>query len=1462
MRLILTATAPVGAAGGGTPSPGPQVDLLVEAEASSSVNQLASSIAPVLGLPPHQDNWAPRLYVGQRQIAGHKSLTEAGLYDGAVVSVGLPGPSAEEPAAVAEVRVVSGPSCGLVHRLDPGDYTIGDALAARVPVDSAGMSVRVRVHADGTVTVLSVDGDAVTLETDPIEPGTAWLPGRQLVMGDSLLEAHPTQRADASVLASSDGTGLDYNRPPRLHPAPTRTNFRLPTPPEPPDRPLVQLAVMVLLPLLMAVGSALVLQRPHYLLIGLLAPVSVIVMQMLQRRTSKMRYEKDVKEYEEKVERITADATEALHAEQRARRDACPDPAAALLLATGPRARLWERRRTDEDFTLLRVGTGEIPSKVVLTDPTKDDHRKEVTWRLRDVPVTVSLRDNGVVGVAGRGERVDALNRWLVGQLAVLHSPTELELYILSLGRDEPQWAWTRWLPHLRGRTTGGPLSRIGVDAETCARRIAELLAIVDARSGPAAAGADPGSEIVVVLDGARRMRSLPGVVQLLREGPAAGVYVLCLDTEERLLPEECQAVVSVSSEGLRLSRTKYDSVEQVRVDAPPASWAERVGRALAPIRDSGTSEEDGTLPRSARLLDVMGLEPPDAEVIAAHWAAGGRSTVATLGVGVDGPFSVDIRRDGPHALIAGTTGSGKSELLQTLVASLAAVNRPEAMSFVLVDYKGGSAFKDCVKLPHTVGMVTDLDTHLVGRALTSLGAELRRREHILAKAGAKDIEDYIELLDRDPQLPAMPRLLLVIDEFASMARELPDFIKGLVNIAQRGRSLGIHLVLATQRPGGVVTNDIRANTNLRIALRMTDPAESRDVIDAVEAAQIGIDTPGRAYARLGHASLLPFQSGRVGGRRVVMSTTASAPEPRPLRWNDFAAPAPMRRRAESTESGDVEVTDLTVLVSAIQEAGERVQVQRQPSPWLPALPTALTLGEMLRGSPISAPRPGAVQAVPIGLIDQPEVQAQRAYTIDLSSTGHLHVIGSGRTGRSQALRTIAGALALGHDVTDLHMYGIDCGNGALLPLTELPHCGAVVARTQEDRVIRLMGLLGQELERRQRLLAAHGCADINELRATLPEQERPAHIVVFLDRVEAFEQVFQEYNHGALIEDLVTLLRDGAAVGVHLFLAGDRTLARTRYATTTEERLILRFNDRNDYSQVGLTSRKLPENIPDGRAFRSSDAAEVQLAMLARDPAGAAQAAELSRIGAFVKRRISDSPAQRPFRVDVLPDQLTYEQADAYRSDARGPLWALVGVGGNELTAYGADLARTPTFLIGGPPRSGRSSLLLNMARSLIAGGSQLMLVTPRSSPLLELKGHPGVPAVLDSANPLLSDFRESIGRLTADTGVIVIDDAELLLNSDLGKEFSRIARGLVGEGWGVIAAGTTEALQGGFSGWHVHLKRNRMGALLSPQSSSDGEILGLRLPKGVASSRITLGTAYLHLADGQLVQVKVPIP
>nr|WP_284291476.1 FtsK/SpoIIIE domain-containing protein [Angustibacter aerolatus] len=322
------------------------------------------------------------------------------------------------------------------------------------------------------------------------------------------------------------------------------------------------------------------------------------------------------------------------------------------------------------------------------------------------------------------------------------------------------------------------------------------------------------------------------------------------------------------------------------------------------------------------------------------------------------------------------------------MVASLAIANRPDEPTFVLVDYKGGSAFKDCNHLPHTVGMVTDLDEHLVGRALTSLGAEPAPARAAAAVPGAKDLEDYWAMQARDATLPAMPRLLLVIDEFASMVRDVPDFVEGLVSIAQRGRSLGIHLILATQRPSGVVSADIRANTNLRISLRVTDEGESRDVIDAPDAGHISQSTPGRGYVRTGHASLMPFQAGRVGGARPGSTDVqvSDAPLAWPLPWSVVGQPAPGRPRPQGTQTDDGD-TDLSVLVEAITEANAKAGVPRQHSPWLPALAESVVAADLPEAVVAEAlVGDGRPPAVRWAVEDHPDRQAQPV--VDVPGSG------------------------------------------------------------------------------------------------------------------------------------------------------------------------------------------------------------------------------------------------------------------------------------------------------------------------------------------------------------------------------------------------------------------------------------------------------------------------------------------
>ncbi|WP_327425613.1 FtsK/SpoIIIE domain-containing protein (plasmid) [Streptomyces sp. NBC_01230] len=1447
---------------------GVSTTVAVQTEPTALAGRFAAELAHAVGYAGTDGTAAPKpaLYIGSALVDPQTTLQVAGVRDGMDLGLGAPVPREPEPEGRTEVRVVSGPGAGTIFRLVPGDYNIGSAPGCRIrlPQGAPLLAARVRVGLARSAELLMTD--TALLDGKPASGPSPWREGSQLAIGDILLELSSRQTARAPLTPAEDGLGLEFNRPPRFLPPAAGAKFRLPTPPVKPDKRPIPLLPILLLPAGSAAIAIFVTHRWSFVFIALLSPIAALVTQFGGRKQAMLKYLEKKEEYEQALAGIRADIDAAVLEEQHNLRLSLPDPAALLQMASQPSERLWERRWRDPDFLSVRVGTTDLPSSTSVDDPEQDEHRRNTVPWLNQVPVAVPLRKAGVAGVAG--PEATRLAGWLAAQAAALHSPTDLRIVVLAGPAGERDWSWTRWLPHTQVQGEDA-YALVGSTADSLARRVGELGQLVASRiaAGPdvTRGGANGYPDVLVILEQARRARSLPGVIALLRDGPSVGVHTICIDREERLLPEECGAVV-VTETGATTSKVRTGfgaALENVRSDSPEPDWYEHFARALAPLRGVGDSDESA-LPGAVRLLDLLDIEPPTAEALVAGWSLGGRSTRAVLGVGYDGEFAVDLVRDGPHALIAGTTGSGKSELLQTLVATLAVVNRPDEMTFVLVDYKGGSAFAECADLPHTVGLVTDLDTRLVERALISLGAELRRRETQLAQAGAKDIEDYLDKRSRGGNvLPPLPRLLLVVDEFASMVRELPDFISGLVNIAQRGRSLGIHMVLATQRPGGAVTPDIRANTNLRIALRTTDTSESRDIIDAPDSGEISPANPGRAYARLGPSALLPFQSGRVGGRRpggLPAGGSEVAISAVPVSWQDLGGPLPsVRTRTGSGAAPAEAVTDLAVLAGAVAQAATLADVPRQPSPWLPPLP------ELLPWTAPPAPKPtaervAALPSVEYAMVDLPAQQTRAPLTFDLDRAGHLHIIGSPRSGRSQTLRTLAAALGQAHGSDDVHMYGIDCGNGALNVLASLPHCGAVVDRNQTERLGRLLDRLGAELTLRQGILGTRGTADLAELRRGQSPHERLAHIVLLVDRFEVFEREFTSYDNGSYLERLLRLLRDGAGVGIHVVLAGDRVLGGSRFSGTTEDKIVLRLNDKQDYSSVGIPSKSAPADPAPGRGIRTQDLSEAQVAVLGQDLSGTAQAEVLAALGRELTEREADVPAaRRPIGLDVLPDRIPYADALALHTPG-GPMRPLVAVGGDTLTSLGPDLTDVPTFVVAGPPRTGRSTTLLTAAESLLAAGTGLIVLAPRRSPLRTLQGRPGVVSVITDAEVRVSEFRQALSSVSQEYGVIVVDDAELFMGAEVDSDLALLARGGAGTGWGVLAAGNAESLSLSLAGWMGQVKRNRTGMLLSPQGLSDGEVIGVKLTRGVVGQAPQPGRGLIHLGDGILRTVQVP--
>ena len=739
----------------------------------------------------------------------------------------------------------------------------------------------------------------------------------------------------------------------------------------------------------------------------------------------------------------------------------------------------------------------------------------------------------------------------------------------------------------------------------------------------------------------------------------------------------------------------------------------------------------------------------------------------APVGASEAGTYSIDFVKDGPHGLMAGTTGSGKSEFLRTLVAGLAANVSPDYLTFVLVDYKGGAAFDVCAELPHVVGLVTDLDEHLGQRALTALEAELHFREERLRDAGATDIDHYWASTRNEP----LPRLAVGVEEFATLAKELPDFMDALVDIAQRGRSLGVHMLLATQRPSGVIKEPIRANTNLRISLRVQTPADSMDVLNSNEAAALPRSKPGRGYARLGPGELVPFQT--------ALSTVASGTTGPPVRVTPFifamAQPAPP---PPAVGNGP---TDLSRLVSAIKEAHHARGTPLPRRPWTSPLPFDLAFQDL--------PEVNGTSTACIGLVDQPNRQRQAPWSWRPHDDGNLLLIGSAGWGPTDGLLAAATALAARSDSDETHIYGIDHGSGRLSALEALPYVGAIIPATDIDRQKRLLRHIRSEIE----------------LRRTSPGG---ATTILLLDGIAGFKAAFDDQELMPYRDMLQEIAANGPQHGVFTAASADQNrVIPSALSGVLGKRLVFSLADSLEYGMVGIKGGA--PDLPRGRCIDPVTQEHVQVASI--DESAIAAVAAAASLAARTPEPILSLPTHLPITAIVDAGSIEDE------------LWQVpIGVDDDTLSAATFALYSGDHFMVAGPNRSGRSSTLVALATTMrkLAPDLKILAICPRPS---ELRLQPSVNTVAKTISEL-GDLEPGDGHT-----LFLVDDAEEL---DDGGVLTELIEKRT-EGFTVVAAGRTDALRGAHRHWTRSIRAGHRGLILRPFDSANGDVLGVRLPR-----------------------------
>ncbi|MFK4299230.1 S-DNA-T family DNA segregation ATPase FtsK/SpoIIIE [Arthrobacter sp. GAS37] len=1293
-------------------------------------------------------------------------------------------------------------------------------------------------------------------------------------IGSTVFRIGTAPVADADIRPDDAGF-LAFNRAARILPPRTEPALRLPgDKPASADRaPMPWIAAIV--PVVLAVVMALVMQRPQMLIMAAASPVMVIGSYLASQRTAKSRGRRTTDSWQDDVQAATVQLAAISTSQRQLAWRLASNPVKAIDTALLPTARLWERRPGDADASSVRVGVGREPLRARIehngAKSTSDAGKPDIS----PAPITVDL-SLGVLGLAGPAPVTASLARSILIEVATARSPRESRILVLCDTTDADAWEWVRWLPHTDGDDSAHTL--IGNTPETRLARLGWLKTVIDSRTARTQAGRNVVFEehYFVLIEGAGQWRSIPGMIDLLSRGPAVGVFVIATDTSPTRLPEETVSVVTIDPDDATMG--SLDSASRpcpdVLLDGLTTAQAETVARNLAPIIHTGGIGDDASTPSSVRLVDLLGIDLDDPGQLRHRWEQAPRTTRAVIGADAQGPVAIDLATDGPHGLIAGTTGSGKSAFLQTLVSSLAIANRPDALNFLLIDYKGGGAFAQCASLPHTVGMVTNLDGRETMRALASLDAELKRRQTVLAELGVEDVK---EAWARDPQTAAargLARLVLVIDEFAELKLELPDLITGLLRIARVGRSLGVHLLLATQKPSGTITPEMQSNTNLRVSLRVTDRANSMDVIDAPDAANITSATPGRGYIRRG-AGQAPaiFQSGMVAGRRPGTASTAvrALPQVIPVRWEQLGEPVrfPPRPQGGGAASADRDDTDLRAIVELVTQAATSLGITGNPPPWLAPLPRHITLTDLIAGTDQSSDREessDAGQAGPslklvLGLEDIPSEQAQRVLEWDIAHGSHLMFAGGARSGRTSALRGITVQIAR-RDARDVHLYAIDYGNGGLRPAAGLPHCGAVVTPMEAGRLQRFMTRILLELSERQNLLARSGVGDINEQRRLAADRGDALSFAVVL--IDGYERVSSDLGGEALAEfkdQLMKLLREGPAVGIRVVIAGDRALLTDKITGFIDTKYLLPMTDRDDYRLVGIATRELPAEILPGRIyFGTQPTREAQLLILDAPVDGAAQHAALEQI---VVKVAPQETGRRPFRVDVLPASITYLEAAKLpvtpgSSADTGPM---IGVGGDELSRHHLDWVLSPGFLVAGERGAGRSTALATLLQGFAEGSHPCVVIDQRGSILTDTAHRHQVtvitPASSDAAEHLaevVEDLRrQAPGRRIA----IIIDNAETLTEGPLAEALAAMPSGVTG----YLAGCQIDDAANIFRGPVAEAKKHRQGLFLWPTSGLSGtQILGVTIPKNHLGRSIP-GRA-IHLANGEYTSIQIPTP
>ena len=910
---------------------------------------------------------------------------------------------------------------------------------------------------------------------------------------------------------------------------------------------------------------------------------------------------------------------------------------------------LWERMKRQDDFLKLRLGLGSLPIDAAFHIPERrfsmdDDNLHDDLYKLAEprtlekVPVTLSLSDDWITGIIGSRNSVIDLVKGLILQLVALHSYDELKLIMIYEKKEQDVWEFTKWLPHVWNKEAG---IRFIANTPNEVREISSFLEQEIAKreasqSDEELADATP-HYVIFAMDKAlaSKAEALNGIY---RHKKNYGFSVVHLYDELMNLPKDCSLVVET---GRSLSKIfDRDDITGKHIAFQPEFYLKQDELELAVSLANlqlDSSNSNYTLPTMMTFLEMYGVGKIEHLNALSRWKENDPTLTLEAPIGVDTTgelFKLDLHEKfhGPHGLIAGMTGSGKSEFIMTYILSLAVNYHPHEVAFILIDYKGGGMANAFTELPHLAGTITNLDGAAVTRSLVSIQSELKRRQAIFSETSKKvnisniDIYKYQKLYRDGLVEEPLQHLFMISDEFAELKTQQPEFMAQLISAARIGRSLGVHLILATQKPSGVVDDQIWSNSKFRICLKVQEKADSMDMIKRPDAAELKVT--GRYYVQVGFNELFELGQSAWAGAAYYPSDRIDKHKDNSIAVIDNLGRVIKEARIDKRKLVANPGKQLDEIVKHLSVIAREENITVKPL-WLEPIPAMIYLDLLKSKYHAEAPKRFVMNPV-IGEIDDPANQQQHLMRFPLSQEGNAIIYGVAGSGKTTFVTTLLYSLMQDHTPEELNLYILDFGSETLRVFAKSPHVGDVLLSHEEEKTHNLFKLLHQEIAYRKKLFADHGGDYHSYLRSS--KASIPSMVVV-IHNYSAFAETYGDKE-----DTIAYLTREGLKYGIYFVLTALNTGAiRYRIMQNFKQLFVLQLNDNNDYSSVlGNVEGVYPSKHKGRGIFKSDKVYEFQTAHLFAE-----DSESLDRLREFSKVSAQNWTGLGAKRIPILPEKI-----------------------------------------------------------------------------------------------------------------------------------------------------------------------------------------------------------------------------